>query len=405
MEQPVRHPSDDDLVLHYYGEDGPEMAIVERHLQSCPPCAKAYESLAQTLRAVTPPELVDPPDDTLALRELLRAHVHAPFSPAATSLPWWHGQPAAIAFAWLVATLYPLSLSALFTSARWAQEQVAGIALAFVAVLWSCAGPLVALLVLHRLSDDGFHRVSTRLRVLGALMAAISPPLFVLVASGQPFLPWYETIAAAVVLGLLPWPNLPRPSVRLRSAHRLSAILLGVFIIGHIVNQSLAFVSVASYAAMRGAMRVATQQSISYTVIVTMVAMQMTTGVAMGLKGVRGGAIARNVQAVSGWYLAAFLLAHVFGGFLRSGPAGVTPVAVSLVPPYLLADATAVVQLPYYVLGVAAFLVHVGIYARLAALTWLAESSVRRLSYAAAFVGAMVVTTVGLSLCGIHLLR
>jgi len=122
--------------------------------------------------------------------------------------------------------------------------------------------------------------------------------------------------------------------VRLRSAHRLSAILLGVFIIGHIVNQSLAFVSVASYAAMRGAMRVATQQSISYTVIVTMVAMQMMTGVAMGLKGVRDGALARNVQAVSGWYLAAFLLAHVFDGYLRSRPAGITPVAGSLVPPY-----------------------------------------------------------------------
>ena len=401
----MSHPSDDDLVLHYYGEDGPEMAIVEHHLQSCALCAKAYASLARTLRAVTPPEPVDPPDDTLALRERLLAHVQAPVAPAVTSLPWWHGQPAAIAFAWLVPALYPLSLSALFTSARWAQEQVAGIALTFVAVLWACAGPLVALLVLHRLSDDGFHRVSTRLRVLGALMAAISPALFVLVARGQPFLPWYETIAVAVVLALVPWPNLPWPSVRLRSAHRLSAILLGVFIIGHIVNQSLAFVSVESYAVMRGAMRVATQQSISYTVIVTMVAMQMMTGVAMGLKGVRGGPVARNVQAVSGWYLAAFLFAHVFDGYWRSRPSGMTPAAGLLVPPYLLADARAVVQLPYYLLGVAACLVHVGVYARLAALGWFAESSVRRWSYAAAVVGVMVVGTVGLSLCGIHILQ
>lgn len=57
-------------------------------------------------------------------------------------------------------------------------------------------------------------------------------------------------------------------------------------------------------------------------------------------------------------------------------------------------------QLPYYRLGVAAFLVHVGVYARLAALGWFAESSVRRRSYAAAVVGAMVVGTVGLALCG-----
>src|SRR4029450_2409001 len=61
--------------------------------------------------------------------------------------------------------------------------------------------------------------------------------------------------------------------------------------------------------------------------------------------------------------------------------------------------------LPHYLLGVSAFLLHIGLYARLAALGWLAESSVRRLSYATAVVGAMVVGTVGLSLCGIHILQ
>jgi hypothetical protein len=54
---------------------------------------------------------------------------------------------------------------------------------------------------------------------------------------------------------------------------------------------------------------------------------------------------------------------------------------------------------------VSAFLLHIGLYARLAALGWLAESSVRRLSYATAVAGAMVVVTVGLSLCGIHLIQ
>ena len=95
----------------------------------------------------------------------------------------------------------------------------------------------------------------------------------------------------------------------------------------------------------------------------------------------------------------------MFGGFLFSRPPGVAPVATSLDPPYLLANVTAAAQLPYYLLGVAAFLLHLGVYARLAALAWLGESSVRRLSYATAFVGATVVVTVGLSLCGIHVLR
>jgi hypothetical protein len=75
----------------------------------------------------------------------------------------------------------------------------------------------------------------------------------------------------------------------------------------------------------------------------------------MGLRRVRPGAVARNLQAVTGWYLAALLF-------------------------------------------------HVGVYARLAALAYLAEASVRRLSYAAMFVGTTVVVTVGLALCGIHLI-
>jgi hypothetical protein len=54
---------------------------------------------------------------------------------------------------------------------------------------------------------------------------------------------------------------------------------------------------------------------------------------------------------------------------------------------------------------VASFLFHVGVYARLSALTYLADASVRRLSYAAMFVGTTVVMTVGLALCGIHLIR
>jgi len=140
-------------------------------------------------------------------------------------------------------------------------------------------------------------------------------------------------------------------------------------------------------------------------VIVTAVALQIVTGAGMGLKKVEPGALARNLQTISGWYLAVFLLGHVFSGFLFSRPPEASPISATLVPPDLLATGTAVAQLPYYLLGVAAFLVHVGLYARIAALFWLTETSVRRLSYGAACVGAMVVVTVGLSLCGIHVGR
>src|SRR6185295_13887069 len=62
QERPVSHLSDDELVLHYYGEDGPRMVAVERHLRSCAQCARAYAGLTRTLNAVTPPELVEPAD-------------------------------------------------------------------------------------------------------------------------------------------------------------------------------------------------------------------------------------------------------------------------------------------------------------------------------------------------------
>jgi len=120
---------------------------------------------------------------------------------------------------------------------------------------------------------------------------------------------------------------------------------------------------------------------------------------------VKTSVFARNLQAVCGWYLAMFLFAHVCSPYLQVRQLPPAPVTGGLTPPHVLGSATAVASLPFYLLGVSAFLLHVGLYARLAALGWFAESSVRRWSYGAAVAGAMVVVTVGLSLCGIHILR
>ena len=37
--QPVNHLTDDELVLHYYDEDGADLVKVERHLETCVDCA------------------------------------------------------------------------------------------------------------------------------------------------------------------------------------------------------------------------------------------------------------------------------------------------------------------------------------------------------------------------------
>ena len=127
----------------------------------------------------------------------------------------------------------------------------------------------------------------------------------------------------------------------------------------------------------------------------------------MGLKNVRAGAVSRHLQTVSGWYLAAFLLMHVFSGLLVTQPqaATTTATATAVTQLNLLANPRAAASLPFLLLGVTAFLFHVGVYARLAAMAYLAEAWVRRLSYAGAFVGTTVVVTVGLALFGIHVTR
>jgi succinate dehydrogenase/fumarate reductase cytochrome b subunit len=399
----VSHLSDDELVLHYYGEDGPHIVVVERHLHSCEQCARAYQALTRTLSAVVAPELVEPPDDTAAIRQLLHERVRGDALSAGARFLVVRGEAGAIALAWLVPVLYPFSFQALFSSAQWAQAHVAGGALVVLTLMWACAGPFVAMLALQRMPDR-FDSVFARLRAVGALLAAIGPALFLLLARAGLGLPlWYGALALAVLPALVRWPDSVR-SPRLLYLHRFSALVLTFFVLGHIVNQALAFVSIESYSAMRSVMRLASQQSISYMVIVTSVAVQIASGVSMGMKRVRAGALTRNLQAVSGWYLAVFLLAHVLSGFLFTPP-GIVPGAASANPFNLLASARAAAQLPYYLLGVAAFLFHVGVYARLAALAYLAEASVRRLSYAAAFVGTMVVVTVGLALCGVRLSR
>jgi len=399
----VSHLTDDELVLHFYDEDGADIVRVERHLETCVDCARTYEELARTLRAVTPPAIVEAPDDTAAIRRQLLERARERDSLVLARAQAWLTEPRAIALAWLVPVLYPLVVPAIFAGSR-SEDALARGVLVVLALLLACAGPAVAVLVLREGPPAGGPHAD-RLRVVGSVMATITPSLFMLVARGGRRLDWwYAAIAAAALLALVPWPAPAGSTPRLKRMHRLASVLLGLFILGHIVNQSVGFVSVPSYAAMRGVMQLASEQSVSYVLIIAMVALQIFTGAAMGLKRVTTGVFARNLQAVSGWYLAVFLFTHVISPYLARAAAA-APVAQALTPPHLLANASAVASLPYYLLGVSAFLLHIGLYARLAARGWLAESSVRRLSHATAVVGAMVVVTVGLSLCGIHLIR
>jgi predicted anti-sigma-YlaC factor YlaD len=52
----THHYTEEDLILHYYGERRRAARDVGQHLESCGPCRAAYQALAATLALVTPAE-------------------------------------------------------------------------------------------------------------------------------------------------------------------------------------------------------------------------------------------------------------------------------------------------------------------------------------------------------------
>ena len=52
----MKHYSEDELTLYYYGE-GRRRAAIERHLDRCPACAKEYREIAATLAMIAAPEI------------------------------------------------------------------------------------------------------------------------------------------------------------------------------------------------------------------------------------------------------------------------------------------------------------------------------------------------------------
>ncbi len=50
------HFSEDDLTLYYYGE-GRRRDAIERHLESCAPCASLYREIAGTLAMIASSEV------------------------------------------------------------------------------------------------------------------------------------------------------------------------------------------------------------------------------------------------------------------------------------------------------------------------------------------------------------
>jgi hypothetical protein len=79
------HPSEDELVLHFYGESRPsERRQVEEHLETCAPCRASWLDLGDTLKLV---DAAPAPEPGPEFERVMWARVQAalPKAPA----PWW----------------------------------------------------------------------------------------------------------------------------------------------------------------------------------------------------------------------------------------------------------------------------------------------------------------------------
>lgn len=401
----MRHFTDNDLVLFYYGEH-PQAALVKSHLQTCSWCAQRHETLSGTLL-----RLVLPPDPELAQEAWGRVLTQVRDRIRRNDQLQWAGRRLAIgqhvgvaALMWLVPVLYPFSLRAVFESGRLALDYpTPGVPLLLLALMWTLAAPAIAVYGLNRIQGQ-IDSALTRLVIYGALVAAVTPTLFNLMArTGLVPGLWYGAIVLGAAAALLPMPEFSQPPARLRYAHRLSGLLILLFASVHVANQAFAIVSLPAYDAAARVLRAVYRQPLVEMSLLAVVGLQVGTGLTLWRDRVRGSTIAENLQAVSGLYLAVFFLGHVGTVVLARYRQTETDFVWAAGRSGLLVSPEVTSLLPYYLLGIIAVFVHAGVYGHVKALGFMPEPLVRRLSYAAIAVGSVTVVTIGLALCGIRL--
>jgi hypothetical protein len=313
---------------------------------------------------------------------------------------------------WSIPVLYPLSLSAMFRSAELTRTNVAvGSTFLTLAIAWSVAGPVAGWLALNYLDRSTLDRGRNRLVVYGAMLAAVTPPLFTAMRkiSSNQLMVWYLVTAFTALAALLPASDSASPAstTKLRHVHASSAIVLATFALAHVFNHSLAIISLGTHTAVLHALRLVYRQNIGQTILIAAVAVQVFTGLTMVWKYyLWRGTPLRNLQLVSGVYLAVFLLTHLLTVF-ATRRAGIDTdfVWASHAPAGLLSGLSSVPLLPRYSLAVLAVFVHLACQARWNLSRVISESAARKSSYSIMAFGAATTVVISLAACGVHLIK
>jgi len=313
---------------------------------------------------------------------------------------------------WAIPILYPLSLPAMFRSAELMRTNVTlGSSLLTLAIASSVVGPVAGWLALNYLDRNGFERSRNRLLMHGALLAAVTPPLFseMRKISSNPLMAWYVVAAFAALAAFVPASNSVRTASRtkFRHIHASSAIVLATFALAHVFNHSLAIISLQTNRAVLNALRLAYRQNVAQTILIAAVAIQVFTGLTMVWKYyLRRATPLRNLQLVSGMYLAVFLVSHLITVFTtRKNGIDTDFVWASHAPGGLLASLSSVSLLPRYSLAVLAVFVHLACQARWNLSRLIPESAARTVSYSVMGLGLATTFLVALAACGVHLMK
>ena len=277
-----------------------------------------------------------------------------------------------------------------------------------LSIAWSVAGPVAAWLALNYLDRNGLGRSRNRLVVHGALLAAVTPPLFMAMRriSSNQLMVWYLVTVFAALATFVPASDSANSgaATKFRHIHASSAIVLATFALAHVFNHSLAIVSLGMHTSVLHVFRLAYRQNVGQTILIAAVAVQVGTGLMMAWKYyLRRSTALRNLQLISGVYLAVFLVTHLITVFTtRHSGIDTDFVWASHAPAGLLAEVSTVPLLPRYSLAVLAVFVHLACQARWNLSRVISDSAARKASYSLMALGGITTAVISLAACGIH---
>lgn len=146
----------------------------------------------------------------------------------------------------------------------------------------------------------------------------------------------------------------------LRHLHRLSAILLGCYLILHLANHIFGLAGQDQHIRFMAAIRPLYRNAIVQPLLLALLLFQISSGATMVVRGwrARRGRVAWT-QAISGLYLAAFILNHVLSVLAGRWALGLdTDFRFAAAGMHVLPLQW--IFVPYYWLGVVALFTHVG---------------------------------------------